>query len=577
MVTLILSPTVIQVNMTYSCSSLKGGPIPDAIMLSSDSEPGTPQKPVVMKVSSSDSEPGTPQKPVVMKVSSSDSEPGTPQKPVVMKVSSSDSEPGTPQKPVVMKVSSSDSEPGTPQKPVVTKVSSSDSEPETLQKHMVTNLSSDSENEPPHQPVEKAGLSYGSRYDWYRNQTLTCKAMMYIAVPVTISRVCLTTNVITPCHSVVVNRCGLYAVCCYILELNTLLLCCIAVMVCLGLDNMCVCVFACMCVCACACVCVLVCACMYVCVCVYILYVYVLVCMCARVCVRACVCVCMCAYMCMCMCILWCVTLYSDDGGESDADSELEGLQAMLGPHVPVYGAPRSGYTAHELASIVCEDVPEQKICTQKPTGVRTYASFVVDLKCINLKDLAADDNGVWVTSSPHRMYEVERKDGVICSLRHIPKVTSEIDKRNIITIHRQYGRHQATPEFRRIIATVVDSKGKTMPRAVVQYFFQGGKKVPVCVQPHGNSKGKERPYYRSQPSTLQAIKDRCKTNPASVAYSDIFEAAGGIDSCKSMSEEPRNKSQVSNACKSVKSESVEGKDEIFDLLYSTIKGTSIS
>ena len=123
MVTLILSPTVIQANMTYSCSSLKGGPIPDAIMLSSDSEPGTPQKPVVVKVSSSDSEPGT------------------------------------------------------PQKPVVTKVSSSDSEPETLQKHMVTNLSSDSENEPSHQPVEKAGLSYGSRYDWYRNQTLTCKAM----------------------------------------------------------------------------------------------------------------------------------------------------------------------------------------------------------------------------------------------------------------------------------------------------------------------------------------------------------------------------------------------------------------
>ena len=70
MVTLILSPTVIQANMTYSCSSLKGGPIPDAIMLSSDSEPGTPQKPVVTKVSSSDSEPETLQKHMVTNLSS---------------------------------------------------------------------------------------------------------------------------------------------------------------------------------------------------------------------------------------------------------------------------------------------------------------------------------------------------------------------------------------------------------------------------------------------------------------------------------------------------------------------------
>ena len=48
--------------------------MPDVIMLSSDSEPGTPQKPVVTKASS-DSEPEKLQKPVVTNVSSSDSEP----------------------------------------------------------------------------------------------------------------------------------------------------------------------------------------------------------------------------------------------------------------------------------------------------------------------------------------------------------------------------------------------------------------------------------------------------------------------------------------------------------------------
>ena len=48
------------------------------------------------------------------------------------------------------------------------------------------------------------------------------------------------------------------------------------------------------------------------------------------------------------------------------------------------------------------------------------------------------------------------------------------------------------------------------------------------------------------------------------MAYSDVFEAAGGIEHSKSMSKEPRNKSQVYNACKSVKAPE---KDEIFDLL----------
>ena len=91
----------------------------------------------------------------------------------------------------------------------------------------------------------------------------------------------------------------------------------------------------------------------------------------------------------------------------------------MLGPKVPVYGSPRSGYTAHELVSMVYEEDPNLKVCTQKPTGVQTFASFIVDFKCVNLKDLAADDNGVWITSTTHRMYELKRKRGVIVSKAH--------------------------------------------------------------------------------------------------------------------------------------------------------------
>ena len=113
----------------------------------------------------------------------------------------------------------------------------------------------------------------------------------------------------------------------------------------------------------------------------------------------------------------------------------------MLGPNVPVYGSPCCGYTAHQLVSMVYQEDPELKICTQKPTGVQTFASFIVDLKCVNVKDLAADDNGTWVTSTPRRKYELKQKHGVICSVKYISKVTPEV--RDVITICRQ---HQGTP-----------------------------------------------------------------------------------------------------------------------------------
>lgn len=207
------------------------------------------------------------------------------------------------------------------------------------------------------------------------------------------------------------------------------------------------------------------------------------------------------------------------------------------------------------------------KVCVKKPCAVQTFSSFIVDLNQVNLKDLAADDNGVWITASPRRMYEVERKRGKILSVRHITLLAPGVDKKNVVTVCRQYGTHQGTPEFKRIIATILDCNGVIIPRAVVQYFFLGGKKVPVHIPSHGNSRDKERPYYRTQPSTLKAIKEESKTKTASVAYNEVFEASGGIDSCESVSEEPRNKVQVYNARKSIKDSSSDSKDDIFDLL----------
>ncbi len=209
----------------------------------------------------------------------------------------------------------------------------------------------------------------------------------------------------------------------------------------------------------------------------------------------------------------------------------------------------------------IVESAPPEKIATEKPCGVCTFTSFVIDLNSVGVKDLPADDNGVWVTS-PRRKYEVKRMDGKIISLRRVQNTSS-----NVVTICRQYGTHKATLEFRRIIATVINSKGVVLPRAIIQYFFVGVKKVPVSLPCHGNACQACRPFYRTQPNTLRKMKEECTKNPASVAYANVFEAASGIEGCRSASEEPRNKAQVYNAQKQCKKEDGCSKDEMFDLL----------
>ena len=155
---------------------------------------------------------------------------------------------------------------------------------------------------------------------------------------------------------------------------------------------------------------------------------------------------------------------------------------------------------------IALGETPSSGLCTRKPCGVQTCASFVVDLDRVPLRDLHADDNGSWATSSPRRKYVVEKEDDKVISAKMFSDSCTD-DSDSVVTIYRQYGTHKGTPTFRRIIATVHNSSGKQLPKAIVQYYFIGGEKVPIQIPPHGNASRTIRPYYRTQPSTLHAIK----------------------------------------------------------------------
>ena len=46
-------------------------------------------------------------------------------------------------------------------------------------------------------------------------------------------------------------------------------------------------------------------------------------------------------------------------------------------------------------------------------------------------------------------LYEVKRSCGEIVSMQHVRKINAIVDKKNVVTICRQYGTHQATPKFK--------------------------------------------------------------------------------------------------------------------------------
>lgn len=103
-------------------------------------------------------------------------------------------------------------------------------------------------------------------------------------------------------------------------------------------------------------------------------------------------------------------------------------------------------------------EMPE-KICNQRPVGVRHNAVFVISLEKVNMQDLTADDNGSWEVCSPRRKYNVERDSstGYVLSVKEAVK-----DADNVYTLIRQYGTHIALTkekgvEFKCIISTLKD------------------------------------------------------------------------------------------------------------------------
>lgn len=110
------------------------------------------------------------------------------------------------------------------------------------------------------------------------------------------------------------------------------------------------------------------------------------------------------------------------------------------------------------------------------------------------------------------------------------------------------------------------------MPLSVVQYSFLFGEALPVKMEPHGNARHDDRPYIRTQHSTLDDIKENVSSMAPKAAVKRVYDNAGGVMNISTLSEVPRNLRQACNAKSHNHSTSGIASNQHKDLIYDLLE-----
>lgn len=102
----------------------------------------------------------------------------------------------------------------------------------------------------------------------------------------------------------------------------------------------------------------------------------------------------------------------------------------------------------------------------------------------------------------------------------------------------------------------------------LLQYHIDKEKcnEVVFNVAPYGNRKNGDKPFYATQKSTIQAIKEELSVKPVSGVFKMVVSSAGGILRARQPEQLPRSKQQLYDT-KSKMRKSVDEVEEL--LLYS--------
>jgi hypothetical protein len=247
-------------------------------------------------------------------------------------------------------------------------------------------------------------------------------------------------------------------------------------------------------------------------------------------------------------------------------------VEVYAGNHkLPIFSKSITALTSCEVFRLCFGEFDEQYLCRTKPVSVRQNSTFLVDMNNIDMRSLYADDNGVWKMSTPRKYYRVSMKDG------KVGEVVAGNKNSYSHYLKRQYGKHQATYEeagvtFQRIISTVYDRNEQWYRYTVVQYIHRDGDEGDIVVRPHGNSKNKKRPFFKTSPDVLQYIKEEPLSAKPRRVFKELIDVAGGPLYSSSSSSEPRNLQQIYNVRKTKRTDD---KADDFTHLLSQVKESS--
>ncbi|XP_064629250.1 uncharacterized protein LOC135488544 [Lineus longissimus] len=246
---------------------------------------------------------------------------------------------------------------------------------------------------------------------------------------------------------------------------------------------------------------------------------------------------------------------------------------------MPIVSEVKTGLTAKELFCLLLHDPLDGIVSVKKPIGVRKNAVFLIDLQSVKYKSLFADDNGAWLTSMPRRKFWVDVSDGEVVGVSS--SAAADVRGKRQYTLLRQYGIHKGTKEklgrrFSRIITTLLDDNNNAGRYAVVQYFHEGDSSE-VYLPCHGNAVKMKGAYHRTDPTTIESINAKVQKGTEARSkskniYHEVYTECGG-DNSRSVSEEPRNTTQIYNASRFKQNHVKDGLTVLIDSLKSQQTG----
>ena len=233
---------------------------------------------------------------------------------------------------------------------------------------------------------------------------------------------------------------------------------------------------------------------------------------------------------------------------------------------LPIFNSGRKvRYTVPEAVAILLKNATTQK-CTKTPLRALKNMSFLEDIsKNEKWEDIKSDMNGAYTHHLRTGVWTIDVSEDM--EVQILEKRKMELKMKSNFHMHINSRRNKFG--LSRSIFFLSNRGGDIFHNTcLLQYHMdkENCDEVFFDVAPHGNRKeGDCKPFYPTQKSTMQVIKQELSMKPASGVFKMVSNSVGGILGARQPEQLPRSKQQLYDM-KSKMNKSVDEEEEL--LLY---------